>query len=86
MGGALKNRVSGEVIERNVDKLAQFIFQDPKADQDWLATVDRILQHLPQGIKNPRLAQWRGDMAKKYPHMKEGSTDWFKAIKQKLAV
>ena len=88
MGGALKNRVSGEVIERNVDKLAQFIFQDPKADQDWLATVDRILQHIPNGIDNPRLAQFKGDMMKKYPDrfLAEGTADWFRSISTKLGI
>lgn len=88
MGGALKNRVSGEVIERNVDKLAKFIFQDPKADQDWLATVDRILVHIPNGIDNPRLAQFKGDMQKKYPErfLKEGSVDWFRFISGKLGI
>jgi hypothetical protein len=25
-------------------------------------------------------------MAKKYPELKEGSADWFKSIRQKLAV
>lgn len=88
MGGALKNRASGEVIERNVDKLAKFIFQDPSANQDWLATVDRILQHIPNGIENPRLAQFKGDMQKKYPErfLKEGSADWFRFISQKIAL
>jgi hypothetical protein len=70
MGGALKNRVSGEVIERNVD------------------TVDRILQHIPNGIDNPRLAQFKGDMQKKYPDrfLKEGSADWFRFISGKLGI
>lgn len=88
MGGALKNRVSGEVIERNVDKLAKFVFQDQNADQDWLATVDRILQHIPNGIENPRLAQFKGDMQKKYPErfLKEGSADWFRHISQKITL
>jgi len=88
MGGALKDRVSGEVIERNVDKLAKFIFQDPSADQDWLATVDRILQHIPNGIENPRLAQFKGDMQKKYPDrfLQEGTADWFSFIRRKLAI
>jgi hypothetical protein len=38
------------------------------------------------GIDSPRLAQFRDDMAKKYPQLKEGSVDWFKAIKEKLAI
>jgi hypothetical protein len=88
MGGALKSRANGEVLERDIHKIAQRLFADPQANQDWLATVDRILQHIPQGIDNPRLAQFKGDMMKKYPDrfLKEGSADWFKSIKQKLAI
>lgn len=88
MGGSLKTRANGEVLERDINKIAQRLFKDPQANQDWLATVDRILQHLPQGIDNPRLAQFKGDMQKKYPDrfLKEGTVDWFKSIKQKLAI
>jgi len=88
MGGSLKTRANGEVLERDINKIAQRLFKDPNANQDWLATVDRILQHLPQGIDNPRLAQFKGDMMKKYPDrfLKEGSVDWFKNIRQKIAL
>ncbi len=88
MGGSLKNRANGEVIERDIHKVAQRLFNDPNANQDWLATVDRILQHIPAGIDNPRLAQFKGDMQKKYPErfLKEGTVDWFKAIRSKLAI
>ena len=88
MGGSLKNRANGEVIERDIHKVAQRLFNDPNATQDWLATVDRILKHIPAGIDNPRLAQFKGDMQKKYPErfLKEGSADWFKAIRSKLAI
>lgn len=88
MGGSLKTRANGEVLERDINKIAQRLFKDPNANQDWLATVDRILQHLPQGIDNPRLAQFKGDMMKKYPDrfLKEGSADWFKNIRQKIAL
>lgn len=88
MGGALKSRANGEVLERDVHKIAQKLFADPNANQDWLATVDRILQHLPQGIDNPRLAQFKGDMQKKYPDrfLKEGSADWFRRISQKITL
>lgn len=88
MGGSLKTRANGEVLERDINKIAQRLFKDPTANQDWLATVDRILQHLPQGIDNPRLAQFKGDMMKKYPDrfLKEGSADWFRLISQKIAV
>jgi hypothetical protein len=88
MGGSLKNRANGEVIERDIHKIAQHLFNNPQANQDWLATVDRILTHIPQGIDNPRLAQFKGDMMKKYPDrfLKEGSVDWFKAISQKITL
>jgi hypothetical protein len=88
MGGSLKNRADGEVLERDIHKIAQRLFNDPSANQDWLATVDRILQHIPQGIDNPRLAQFKGDMQKKYPDrfLKEGSADWFRAISQKITI
>jgi hypothetical protein len=88
MGGSLKNRADGEVLERDIHKIAQRLFNDTNANQDWLATVDRILQHIPQGIDNPRLAQFKGDMQKKYPDrfLKEGSADWFRAISQKITI
>jgi hypothetical protein len=38
------------------------------------------------GIDSPRLQQFRDDMAKKYPQLKEGSVDWFKAIRQKITI
>ena len=88
MGGSLKNRANGEVIERDIHKIAQRLFNNPQANQDWLATVDRILQHIPNGIDNPRLAQFKGDMMKKYPDrfLKEGSADWFRHISQKITL
>lgn len=88
MGGSLKNRANGEVVERDIHKIAQRLFNNPQANQDWLATVDRILQHIPQGIDNPRLAQFKGDMMKKYPErfLKEGTADWFRLISQKIAL
>jgi hypothetical protein len=87
-GGALKHRATGEVQDRDIDSIAKRVFNDPKANQDWLATVDRILQHLPGGINNPRLTQFRGDMTKKYPErtIKEGSADWFRLIHRKLGI
>lgn len=82
MGGSLKNRANGEVVERDIHKIAQRLFADPAANQDWLATVDRILQHIPDGIDNPRLAQFKADMQKKYPDrmIKEGTVDWFRKM------
>jgi len=87
-GGALKHRSTGEVKERDIDAIAKKVFNDPKASQEWTATVDRILSHLPDGINNPRLAQFRADMQKKYPDraLQEGTVDWFKAISQKLRI
>jgi hypothetical protein len=87
-GGALKHRGSGEVQDRDINKIAQRVFNDPNANQDWLATVDRILQHIPDGINSPRLAQFRADMQKKYPDraLQEGTVDWFKSIRSKLAL
>jgi len=88
MGGALKHRGTGEVQERDINAIAKRLFNDPNATQDWLATVDRILSHLPGGLDNPRLAQFKGDMQKKYPDrfIKEGTADWFKVISQKIAI
>lgn len=82
MGGALKHRGTGEVQERDIDKIAQRIFNNPAANEDWLATVDRILEKLPGGINNPRLAQFKGDMQKKYPDraLEEGTNVWFRTM------
>lgn len=88
MGGALKHRGTGEVQERDIDAIAKRIFNDKNASQEWLATVDRILSHLQGGINNPRLAQFRADMQKKYPErfVAEGTADWFKSIRQKITL
>jgi hypothetical protein len=88
MGGSLKSRANGEVLERDINKIAQRLFNDPQANQDWLATVDRILTHIPNGLENPRLAQFKGDMQKKYPDrfLKEGTADWFANLRSKLNI
>lgn len=83
-GGALKNRATGEVITRNVDKIAELIL-GPGHSADDLGSVESIVQAVG-GMNSPRLAQFRDDMAKKYPHLKEGSADWFKSIRQKLSL
>jgi hypothetical protein len=83
-GGALKNRATGEVITRNVDKIAELTLGKGHTADD-LGSVETILAAVG-GIDSPRLAQFRDDMAKKYPHLKEGTVDWFKSIKQKLAI
>lgn len=83
-GGALQNRATGEVITRNIDKVAEIVL-GKGATADMLGNVESMIAAVG-GIDNPRLAQFRADMAKKYPQLKEGSVDWFKAIKQKLAI
>jgi hypothetical protein len=83
-GGALKNRATGEVVTKNVDKIAEIIL-GKGATADDLGNAESIIAKVG-GIDSPRLAQFRDDMAKKYPELKEGSADWFKSIRQKLAV
>lgn len=83
-GGALQNRATGEVITRNIDKVAEIVL-GKGATADMLGNVESMIAAVG-GIDSPRLAQFRADMAKKYPQLKEGTVDWFKAIKQKLAV
>lgn len=83
-GGALKNRATGEVVTRNVDKVAEIIL-GKGATADDLGNAESIIAKVG-GIDSPRLAQFRDDMAKKYPELKEGSADWFKSIRQKLAI
>lgn len=83
-GGALQDRATGKVITHNIDKVAEIVL-GKGATADDLGNVESIIAAVG-GIDSPRLAQFRDDMAKKYPHLKEGSVDWFKAIKQKLAI
>jgi hypothetical protein len=83
-GGALQNRATGEVITRNIDKVAEIVL-GKGATAEMLGNVESMIDAVG-GIDSPRLAQFRDDMAKKYPQLKEGSVDWFKHIKQKLAI
>lgn len=83
-GGALKNRATGEVITHNIDEIARTIL-GPNASAEDLGSVESIINAVG-GIDSPRLAQFRDDMAKKYPNLKEGTVDWFKSIRQKLSV
>jgi hypothetical protein len=83
-GGALQNRATGEVITRDIDKVAEIVL-GKGATADDLGNVESMIAKVG-GINSPRLAQFRDDMAKKYPHLKEGSIDWFKNIRQKLTV
>lgn len=83
-GGALQNRATGEVITRDIDKVAEIVL-GKGATADQLGNVESMIAAVG-GIDSPRLAQFRADMAKKYPQLKEGSVDWFKAIRGKLAL
>lgn len=83
-GGALQNRATGEVITRDVDKVAEIALGKGATAED-LGNVESIIAKVG-GIDSPRLEQFRADMAKKYPHLKEGTVDWFKSIRSKLAV
>lgn len=83
-GGALKNRATGEVITHDIDEIAKIVL-GPQGSADDLGNAESIIAAVG-GINSPRLAQFRDDMAKKYPELKEGSVDWFKSIRQKLAL
>jgi hypothetical protein len=83
-GGALQNRATGEVVTRNVDKVAEIVL-GKGATSDMLGNVESMIAAVG-GIDSPRLQQFRDDMAKKYPQLKEGSVDWFKAIRNKLSI
>ena len=83
-GGALKNRATGEVVTHNIDKIAKIILGD-QATADDLGSAESIIAAVG-GIDSPRLAQFRDDMARKYPQLKEGSADWFKTLRQKLSI
>lgn len=83
-GGALQNRATGEVITRDIDKVAEIVL-GKGANADMLGNVEAMIAAVG-GIDSPRLAQFRDDMAKKYPQLKEGTVDWFKAIRSKLAI
>ena len=83
-GGALKNRATGEVITHNIDEIAKLVLGS-NASADDLGNAESIIA-AAGGINSPRLAQFRDDMAKKYPELKEGSADWFKSLRQKLSV
>ncbi len=83
-GGALQNRATGEVVTRDINKVAELAL-GPGHTADDLGNVESIIAAVG-GINSPRLQQFRDDMAKKYPHLKEGSADWFKSIQQKLAI
>ncbi len=83
-GGALQKRETGEVITRNGDKVAEIALGPGRTAED-LGNVESIIAAVG-GINSPRLAQFRDDMAKKYPHLQEGTSDWFRFIRAKITV
>lgn len=83
-GGALQNRATGEVITRDINKIAELVL-GAGATADDLGNVESMIAKVG-GINSPRLQQFRDDMAKKYPHLKEGSVDWFKSMRNKLSI
>lgn len=84
-GGALQDRATGKVITHNIDKIAEIVLGKGATAED-LGNVESMIAKVG-GIDSPRLEQFRADMAKKYPpKLKEGTADWFKLIKQKLAI
>ena len=83
-GGALQNRATGEVITRDIDKVAEIVL-GKGANAEMLGNVESMIAAVG-GIDSPRLQQFRDDMAKKYPQLKEGTVDWFKAIRSKLSI
>lgn len=85
-GGALQDRATGKVITHNIDKVAEIVLGKGATGDD-LGNVETMIDKVG-GINSPRLEQFRADMAKKYPerNIKEGTVDWFKAIKQKLTI
>lgn len=83
-GGALQNRATGEVITRDIDKVAEIALGKGATAED-LGNVESIIAKVG-GINSPRLEQFRADMAKKYPHLKEGTVDWFRNIRSKLNI
>ena len=83
-GGALKNRATGEVITHNIDEIAKIVL-GANASADDLGNAESIIAAVG-GINSPRLQQFRDDMAKKYPELKEGSVDWFRNLRSKLNI
>lgn len=83
-GGALQDRATGKVITHNIDKVAEIVLGKGATGDD-LGNVEAMIAKVG-GIDSPRLEQFRADMAKKYPQLKEGTVDWFKDIRQKLGL
>lgn len=83
-GGALKNRATGDVISHNIEEIAKLVL-GPNASADDLGNAESIIAAVG-GVQSPRLAQFRDDMAKKGINLAEGTVDWFKSIRAKLAI
>lgn len=83
-GGALKDRSTGQVITHDIDKIAELVL-GPGHSSDDLGNAESIIAAVG-GINSPRLAQFRDDMAKKGMNLAEGTVDWFKSIRSKLAI
>jgi len=81
-GGALQDRATGKVITHNIDKVAEIVLGKGHTGDD-LGNVEAMIAAVG-GIDSPRLEQFRADMAKKYPHLKEGSVDWFANLRSRL--
>lgn len=84
LNGTLKNRATQEIITRDLDKIAEILLGPGHSAAD-LGSAESIIRAVG-GIKSPRLAQFRDDMARKYPHLKEGTGEWFRSMRQKLAI
>lgn len=86
MGGELKDRATGKLVTQDLEDLVPLL-KVPGLTVDDTGNVEGILAKLPGGIDNPRMAQFKADMAKKNAtKLKEGSPDWFKIISRKLAI
>lgn len=85
-GGALQNRATGEVITRDINKVAEIALGKGHTADD-LGNVESIIKAVG-GINSPRLEQFRADMAKKYPdrNIQEGTADWFRLLHRKLGI
>jgi hypothetical protein len=88
MQGTLKRRDTGEVVTRDINKIAKLVLGANATAAD-LGSADSIIDAVG-GIDSPRLAQFRADMAKKQGPANEsapvGSASWFSSLKGKLAI
>lgn len=75
----------GELITQDADEVATILI-GPGATARDLGSVERILEKLPQGIKDPRVQHALAD--EKWPKQNEsiniGTTDWFRMMMDRL--